>query len=139
MIILRTHIRPNAHRNTVQRQIILDTLRNTPVHPTVDELYAEIRKSHPNISKTTVYRNLHQLADSGLIRQLSLPESLERYDGRGDVHCHFTCRVCGRIYDVDIDYCETVDAVIHSKYDFTVEERDVVFRGICRDCGGAAE
>ena len=57
-------------RSTVQRQIILDTLRKLSKHPTIDEIYVEIHNEHPSISKTTVYRNLRQLADNGAIRQV---------------------------------------------------------------------
>ena len=69
-------------RNTVQRKILLDSLMKLNTHPTIEELYSEIHEEHPSISKTTVYRNLRQLARNGIIRQVSLSDGLERYDGR---------------------------------------------------------
>jgi Fur family peroxide stress response transcriptional regulator len=75
-------------RNTVQRQIILAGLRRLDTHPTIEEVYAEIKKEHPSISKTTVYRNLRQLAKDDIIRQVLLPDGLERYDKHNTKHHH---------------------------------------------------
>ena len=124
----------SIQRNTVQRQIILESLKAFHTHPTVDEIYAEIHKSHPNISRTTVYRNLRQLADSGEIRKVLLPDQSERYDNRADQHYHFTCKACGSIYDVDIGYLADIDNAVREKLNFQVDGHDIVFTGVCPQC-----
>jgi len=121
-------------RNTVQRQIIFDTLKKLKIHPTIDAIYAEIYKEHPSISKTTVYRNLRQLAQCGMIRRVSLPDGLERYDDSIYQHYHFKCKKCGDIHDVDIEYIGGIDDTVRGKYGFQVDEHDVVFSGICQNC-----
>lgn len=123
-------------RNTVQRQIILAALQNLHTHPTVEEVYAEIHKLHPTISKATVYRNLRHLAERGEIRQLSLPDGLERYDGCADQHYHFKCKICGGISDIDVEYLTDINEAVQQKYGFQVDEHEVVFRGMCSKCGG---
>ena len=123
-------------RSTVQRQIILDTFVKLNIHPTVDEVYIEVHKNHPTISKTTVYRNLQQLADSNVIRQVLLPSDLVRYDRRIDKHYHFKCKNCGGIFDVDIDYLDGLNETVRQKYGFQVDAHDVVFTGVCSKCGG---
>ena len=121
-------------RNTVQRQIILDTLNDIPTHPTVDELYSEIRKRHPSISKTTIYRNLRHLAQGGLIGNVALSDDVERYDKRTDQHYHFQCKSCGELLDVDIDHLVGINEKVQEKYGFLVEKHDVVFVGSCPQC-----
>ena len=121
-------------RNTVQRQIILGTLKQFDTHPTVDELYAEIQKSHPPISKTTIYRNLRQLAQVGQIGKVALPDNSDRYDKRTDQHYHFLCKNCGTLFDVDIDYPEGINEKVQKKYGVKVEEHDTIFKGICQKC-----
>jgi Fe2+ or Zn2+ uptake regulation protein len=121
-------------RNTVQRQVILSTLKNLSTHPTIDEVYAEIYSERPAISKTTIYRNLRQLATCGTIRQVSLPDGLERYDGRTDPHYHFECRNCGGILDIDIEYLACINNTVQTKYDIQVDGHDVIFQGICQKC-----
>ena len=128
---------PGGHiiqRNTVQRQIILDALMKLDSHHTIEELYAEIQKDHPAISKTTVYRNLRQLAKDGIIREVSLPDGLERYDTNTMQHYHFKCKNCGYIFDIDMEYLEGINDTVQGKYGFHVDEHDVVFNGICDKC-----
>jgi len=122
-------------RNTVQRQIIFEVLKKLGTHPTVEEIYLEVHKNHPTISKATVYRNLHQLAKNNEIRQIILPDELERYDERTDPHYHFKCKNCEAIFDIEIDYPEEIDEAIQQKYGFQVDEHEVLLKGICPKCG----
>lgn len=123
-------------RNTVQRQIILDTLKKMRVHPTIDDLYADIHMGHPSISKSTVYRNLRQLAHKGAIRQVSLPDGLERYDGETNPHYHFKCTGCGHILDLDIRYLTGMNDKVQEEYGVQVDRHDIVFSGLCQKCQG---
>ena len=122
------------HRNTIQRQLVLDTLIRLNTHPTIDEIYTEIHNSHPSISKATIYRNLRQLAADGIISKVALPDGLERYDSRVDRHYHFKCTSCGSVFDVDIEYLTGINDSVQGKYGFRVDKHDVVFSGICQTC-----
>ena len=124
----------NIQRNTVQRQIILEALKKLYTHPTVEEVYTQIHKNHPTISKATVYRNLRLLAERGEIGQVSLPDDADRFDERTDQHYHFKCKLCGELSDVDVEYLAAIDETVREKYGFQVDEHDVVFRGICKKC-----
>ena len=121
-------------RNTVQQQIILDALEKFNTHPTVDEIYEEICKEHPSISKATVYRNLRKLTENGDIRQVTMTDETERYDRRIESHYHFKCKVCKKILDVDIDYNSNVDETVRRIYGFQVDDHDVIFKGVCTQC-----
>jgi len=118
---------------------VLNALLKLNTHPTIEEIYAEIHSDHPSISKTTVYRNLRQLAGGGIIRQVSLPDGLERYDGCAARHYHFHCGECGWIYDVDIEHPMGIDDAVAEKYGFSVEDYDVVFSGVCLKCQSKSE
>jgi len=121
-------------RNTVQRQIIFETLKRFDTHPTVDEVYSEIQKNHPSISKTTIYRNLRQLAQGGQIGRVALCDDVERYDKRTDQHYHFQCESCGELLDVDIGYIDGLNEKVQEKYGFQVDKHDIVFLGACPRC-----
>ena len=65
-------------RNTIQRKLVLDTVRNLD-HPNAEQVYGEIITKHPHISKATVYRNLNLLAaqnagDQHIIPQFQVPD-----------------------------------------------------------------
>ena len=52
-------------RNTVQRQLVAETILNLD-HPNAEQVYEEIVKNHPHVSKATVYRNLNLLEFIGI-------------------------------------------------------------------------
>ena len=45
------------NRNTLQRRLVLETVRRMRNHPTAEEIYLAIAAENPLISKATVYRN----------------------------------------------------------------------------------
>ena len=51
-----------------QREIILDVLRNSYSHPTIEDLYNIVHKKYPTISKSTLYRNVNILVENNVIK-----------------------------------------------------------------------
>lgn len=90
-------------RNTKQRSIILEELRKVKSHPTADELYMMVRKRIPKISLGTVYRNLENLAESGIILKLEYSEGQKRFDGNTIPHTHFRCIECNCVEDIPFE------------------------------------
>lgn len=121
-------------KNTVQRQIILNAVQKMHSHPTAEDVYQAVQKEHPSISKSTVYRNLHQLAEAGEIHSVLVPDSPERFDDYLPHHYHFRCKKCGGIFDVQMQYLDEINAAVQHAYGFQVDDHDVVFKGICPDC-----
>ena len=121
-------------RNTVQRKIIFNSLMMLNTHPTIEEIYTEIQKEHQSISKTTVYRHLRQLANSGVIQEISLLDGLARYDRSTRYHSHFKCKKCNSIFDVEIKDTAEIKEAVQDKYGFQIEKHDIVFTGVCLQC-----
>lgn len=123
-------------RNTNQRKIILDIMKNNYTHPTADEIYEKARSVDSHISRGTVYRNLGFLADTGDILKICVPNGPDHYDCNLYEHYHFCCNKCGRMYDVP----ETVkvDTVTVSeqmgKNGFNIDSHNLIFTGLCPDC-----
>jgi len=121
-------------RTTIQREIILDTLKTFDTHPSAETLYAEINKNHPTISKATIYRNLRQLSEIGEIMQLAVIDDSARFDGRLDSHYHCNCKKCGAVFDVEMACFSGINDIVQEKYNFAVDRHDVIFIGICKEC-----
>ena len=94
------------YRNTIQKQLVLDTVRRMTNHPTVEEIYERIVMEHPSVSKGTVYRNLNILAQQGEILRVQFPNAADRYDFNTRQHYHIRCRYCGKVDDVEMPYLE---------------------------------
>ena len=120
-------------RKTLQRQIILDTIKSLSQHPSADDLYLEIHKNHPVVGKSTVYRNLRHLADEGVISQISV-DGVIRYDKNTHTHCHFICETCKNIFDIEITQAQYLNEAVFQKYGFTTNRHEIEFFGVCFDC-----
>ncbi len=120
---------------THQRIEILKYLDDHRTHPTADEIYQELKKTNPALSKTTVYNSLEILKKAGIIQNLSICRSESRYDFDRDMHHHFLCTKCERIYDIDFK-CPNMDK-IHDKIreeGHQINEVHGYFKGICKNC-----
>ena len=78
---------------------IYDIVNTSRSHMTADQIYGELQKVYPDVSRATVYNNLNKLCDLRLIRRVSLEDSSDRYD-RIEKHDHLVCQKCGKISDI---------------------------------------
>ncbi|MEG1971786.1 MAG: transcriptional repressor [Oscillospiraceae bacterium] len=122
----------NYSRN---REAILNYLKLTKVHPTADIVYDEVKDKCPGVSLATVYRNLNQLSDHGIIKRIRIDGISDRFDGNVRPHDHFYCRGCGKIFDMQLDVgAERLYPFIKQNMGFSVESHDILFTGICCNC-----
>ena len=124
-------------RNTRQRQLVLDAVRSRFDHPTAYQVYQVLRAHDCNVSRATVYRNLHLLADAGDILSIKVPGG-ERFDLRADAHPHIICSSCGRVADVPFErggaYEDTLDERASLVTSWQVSTHSLVFTGLCPHC-----
>jgi len=122
------------NRQTRQRETILKMLKGTYSHPTADQVYDEVRKDIPNISKGTVYRNLGVLQKMGLVSELDLSRSQIRFETKREAHYHFQCKLCGRVYDLEEPVDGSLDERVSRRTGFKVAGHQTEFRGLCKTC-----
>ena len=121
---------------TPQRMVIFHILSEDDRHMTADEIYQKARAEYPMLSPATVYRNMEQLVEAGLLTHLDLGGPSTRYDTNLDEHHHFVCEKCGKITDVylkDIRY--ELDPGKSSRSDVRVDSPQLYLRGGCGEGG----
>jgi len=116
---------------THQRLEILHYLNENRTHPTVEEIYSNLKKIDPSLSKTTVYNAVDTLQKNNVIQSLTISGSETRYDIKSDLHHHFLCTNCGIILDIDIA-CPNIKKTLHGGH--KVDEVHGYFKGICSSC-----
>jgi Fe2+ or Zn2+ uptake regulation protein len=121
-------------RNTIQKQLVLDVVKQSCSHPAAEEVYDLIRKKYPDISMATVYRNLNQLSEEGLIRKIQVPDSADRFDKTLSAHYHIYCSVCLCFTDVNMDYLDNIDKNVRDATGYDITGHDIVFKGVCPKC-----
>lgn len=123
-----------SKRNTIQRKIVFDAVKDLANHPTSNDIYDHVVTSHPNISRGTVYRNLNSLAEDGYLRKICIPDGADRFDHTVMPHYHIKCTSCGKFTDLDMEYMKDLDDKVRDVTGYEMESQDIVFRGICPNC-----
>lgn len=120
---------------TNQRTAILKELKRQPTHPTAYELYRSVRKRMPRISLGTVYRNLEQMSEAGVIQKLETGSSPKRFDGDTSRHYHVRCANCGRVCDVEHRRMAEVESMLEEvRQDLSCRNFLLEFNGTCLEC-----
>ncbi len=124
-------LRSNNIHPSIARIKILSYLLAGTSHPTVDMIYTALLPEIPTLSKTTVYKTMDLLVEAKLARLVQADEVEAHYDADTSDHGHFKCSRCGKIYDftVKLDCLET-----GGLEGFAVEEKNVIFKGVCYRC-----
>ena len=116
---------------TRQRKAILEVIRSGKHHYTAEELLSEVRKLLPEISRATVYNNLHALEGAKLIRRITAEDGSDRYDSSYIPHGHFYCTRCGKITDFEIpEFTRTLEDVLGTEFD----SYELKVRCVCPEC-----
>ena len=120
-------------RNSKQRQLVLEAVKERCDHPTADQIYLDVRAKDEKISRGTVYRNLGVLSEDGQITNVKVPAA-DRFDSRVDRHYHLFCTGCGRVFDAPMPYHEEYDGQIEEETGFQVSRHRMIFEGLCPSC-----
>lgn len=120
-------------RNTIQRQLILNALKELNTHASAEQVYEYVIKKHPSISKATVYRNLNQMAESGEIINIGDFSGSAHYDHQCRNHYHFMCDNCESIFDIH-DYFPDLPSQLKNAGEFEINRHNLNFYGLCQEC-----
>ena len=126
-------------RNTIQRQLVLNSVVQLGDHPTAEEVYERVRSIYPDISLATVYRNLNLLAETGRLLKISVPGAADRFDHNNLPHYHLKCSRCGRLFDLPLAYRPSLDEEARQNSGCSVTGHEIIFHGFCPDCKGGEE
>ena len=119
-------------RYSRQRELIKEVVFSTNAHPSADWVYDKVKKTFPNISLGTIYRNLKQLSKIGIIRTI-YDGSVARFDWNTTSHNHFKCIECGKITDIEIDSTNTFTKRNLDNNGFDVHDIEITFIGTCKE------
>lgn len=120
-------------RETRQRRVVYQTIRDAPTHPTADWIFERVRAAMPKISLGTVYRNLSVLKNEGLVREVYGADRRAHYEASTCPHAHFVCSTCGQIWDVE-EMPEIQWRALKELVGCEVAEQRVEFIGYCASC-----
>lgn len=119
------------------REPVLALLGENPVHPTVDWIHLQLRRSHPRVGLATVYRTLKSLVAAGLLCELNFGTGESRFGLlTGPRHDHFICEKCRTILALPAKSRTAIERSVEAGTGHQVSRHTMEFFGVCRDCLG---
>ena len=127
-------LREAGLRSTPQRLAIVREVFSAN-HPTVGEVYDEVRRQFPTIGLATVYNTLRSLTERGYVRELPFGNAT-RFDINVMPHTNLVCNHCGVIEDSSAanDLLEAMRSRIQQDTSFRPESQRVDIYGLCSTC-----
>ena len=120
-------------RYSRQRERIYQAVHASREHPSAQMVYDLLREEMPRLSLGTVYRNLHQMAQEGMLQELEGPTA--RFDACLAPHAHIRCTCCGRVMDLSA-LEEPAPVRSAAQAGWQVVRYSLMLEGICPACAG---
>jgi Fur family peroxide stress response transcriptional regulator len=119
-------------RSTPQRYAVMAFLMKQTAHPTAAEIFEGVNRLDPRSSRATIYNNLRDLVQAGLVREVAMEGRAARFDAKGTRHHHFICDRCGNVED--LDWYNVPRPATASLGKRVLRECELIFRGLCTKC-----
>lgn len=139
---LKTRLRDAGLRATSSRVAVLECMLATGGPLTHADVCDRLKDE--GFDRATVYRNLADLTDAGLLRRSDLGDHLWRFElksegahdehGGGEVHPHFVCTECGAVACLP-DGVVAIASTKGAPRSLRAGKVDIQVRGACNDCG----
>jgi len=119
-------------RMTNQRTVIINELRNSHNHPTAEQVYHMVIKKLPNVSLSTVHRNLEKLSDMGMIQRYESAGRTKHFDPVIEPHDHIYCQQCPRIDNLMLEPGQA--PTLPQEHDSGYQITGCHYYGVCPEC-----
>ena len=117
-----------------RQRVLLQTLRNGNDEMSGQQLHRQLKDGSHAMGLATVYRNLRQLQQRGLVRCRHLPTGEALYAPVERDRHHLTCVDCGKTQPLDQCPIHGIEVPKDSVGDFALLFHTLEFFGLCIDC-----
>jgi len=122
-------------RITPQRLAVLRILSASEGHPSVDDIYRQVKIEFPTTSLATVYKTISLLKELNEVLELGFPDGSNRYDGNNPrPHPHAICVKCKRIMDPELITMDTLSEEMVRMTGYKIFYHRLDFFGLCPEC-----
>lgn len=122
-------------RITPQRLAVLKILAKSEGHPSVENVYKQVKPNFPTTSLATIYKTVNLLKEIGEVVELDFSEESNRYDGNKPYpHPHLICTQCKTIIDPDVATVTELSKELAKKTGYEIVNHRLDFFGICPRC-----
>jgi Fur family peroxide stress response transcriptional regulator len=131
-------LRERNYRLTPQRMAVLNILAVSDGHPSVEQIYEQMKVDFPMTSLATVYKTVTLLKEMGEVLELGFSDGGNRYDGNKPYpHPHLICTQCGAIEDLEVGAVRDIPQQVARDTGYRIVSHRLDFFGVCPDCQAA--
>jgi Fur family ferric uptake transcriptional regulator len=129
-----------GYRRGGARRAILELLDEQSCALSAVEIQEMLASRNRDVSRSSVYRIMEELAEIGLLQRVEIGQGMVRYEpvrrGHGHHH-HLVCDHCGRLQPFTDDALERAIRRLSDRVPLRVSEHEIVIHGACETCDTA--
>jgi len=129
-------VRARGGRATPSRRILLEVLFEAEDHCSAEELATAVQARAPDVHLSTIYRNLEDLQQLGVIVHSHLGHGPATYQLASSAHAHFICESCGRAIEAPNELFRGLARAARERHGFTIDPHHFAIVGRCASCSG---
>lgn len=119
--------------------MVVTALAETGSHVTADELHQRVRRDHPEVSASSIYRTMELLTDLKVVEHVHLGHGPAQYHLSDDQHAHLVCNDCGAIVELDDELSAPFADAIADQLGFRLDLGHFALTGWCARCHRRAQ
>lgn len=130
-------LRSHGGRVTRSRRVILEVLFAAAEHMNAEEIGVEVARVEPAVNMSTVYRNLEELQQLGVVVHTHLGHGPATYRLASAAHPHLYCESCGSTFHLPRGIFEDLSDTAWRTHAFRVDATHFAIPGRCAACSEA--
>jgi Fur family ferric uptake transcriptional regulator len=119
---------------TPQRRLIISAVHSAAAHLSAEDIIAYVQARMPEVHKSTIYRTLELLEETGCIYRSELGAHSIYHHAEEGHHHHLICSACGKTIECDENLFAPIERSLAKKYGFNVDFKHMVMTGLCEEC-----
>lgn len=127
-------VRASGGRATPSKRILLEILFGTDAHLSAEDLANAVKERAPDVHLSTVYRNLEDLQEIGIIAHTHLGHGPSTYQLASHAHAHFICDECGARIEAPDELFTGLAGAAKRSLGFTIDPHHFAILGRCAAC-----
>jgi Fe2+ or Zn2+ uptake regulation protein len=127
-------LRSQGRRATHSKRLLLDVLFAHDGHISAEQLAAAVQERAPGVYMSTIYRNLEDLQQLGVITHTHIGHGPATYQLAALAHAHFLCEDCGAMLDAPDDVFRGLARTAKARLGFSIDPHHFAILGRCAAC-----
>jgi len=133
------HLHRRGLRLTAPRRAVLEALGELGSHATAEQLHEHVRRRHPEVAASSVYRTMDLLTRLGVVTHVHLGHGPAEYHLAADRHAHLVCEGCGAVAEIPPSLAEPFAAEVEQRIGFRLDLHHFALTGRCPGCPPALD